>query len=368
MRMIRRNIIRYVALVQAMVFRDMSPVVRKRFPTDEAFEAAGFLTEPERRAMEAVVSPHGKYWLPIHWAFHLIKQARLSGNIASNRGVELLQDRIREYRTGLAKLRGMHWVPVPLAYAQVVFLATRSYLALGLLGRQYINTSRHKDVTPEIDLYIPVVSILQFIFYLGWMKVAEALLNPFGDDDDDFECNWFIDRQLQMGLSAADDAIGKEPPLGRDIFWNDVTPVPLYAHGTNDLPVYLQNMSRTEKTAIYLGNAVWSTFFRKGRKSNKVANIPDVENNLNEEALNKIPDSSDQQMFKDECQLGLVRQISRQFSSNSRSSVSHPRSPRHSESNRSVFSTPSADAPHRKLSVVNERNVNSTVVQIDDEE
>lgn len=33
---------------------------------------------------------------------------------------------------------------------------------------------------------MPVVTLLQFIFYIGWIKVAEALINPMGEDDDDF--------------------------------------------------------------------------------------------------------------------------------------------------------------------------------------
>jgi len=29
--------------------------------------------------------------------------------------------------------------------------------------------------------------LLKFLFYVGWLKVGEDLLNPFGEDDEDFE-------------------------------------------------------------------------------------------------------------------------------------------------------------------------------------
>ena len=34
--------------------------------------------------------------------------------------------------------------------------------------------------------------------FKGWLKVAEALLNPYGEDDDDFELNWLLDRHVAV--------------------------------------------------------------------------------------------------------------------------------------------------------------------------
>merc|ERR1711874_506054 len=66
------------------------------------------------------------------------------------------------------------------------------------------------------DVYIPFFTLIEFISYMGWIKVAETLLNPFGDDDEDFDINYLIDRNLQVSylivdLADADMELANDP-------------------------------------------------------------------------------------------------------------------------------------------------------------
>lgn len=88
-------------------------------------------------------------------------------------------------------------------FFKVVTIAVYSYFLACLFGRQYlINESddhddRHER-NHEMDMYFPIFTVLQFFFYMGWLKVAESIMNPLGEDDDDFEVNYLIERNLQV--------------------------------------------------------------------------------------------------------------------------------------------------------------------------
>ncbi|KAL7982604.1 hypothetical protein Chor_010202, partial [Crotalus horridus] len=71
--------------------------------------------------------------------------------------------------------------------------------------------------------------------------VAEQLINPFGEDDDDFETNWCIDRNLQVSLLAVDEMHMNLPRMKKDIYWNDSSARPPYTLAAADscIPSFL---------------------------------------------------------------------------------------------------------------------------------
>ncbi|XP_024940214.1 uncharacterized protein LOC107267237 isoform X2 [Cephus cinctus] len=52
------------------------------------------------------------------------------------------------------------------------------------------------------------------------MEVAEQLINPFGDDDEDFELNWLIDRHMKVSYLGVDTLMNRCPPLVKDIYYD----------------------------------------------------------------------------------------------------------------------------------------------------
>lgn len=83
----------------------------------------------------------------------------------------------------------------------MVTLATYAFFAAALFGRQYVQ-SKDPIIAKELhfDFYVPAFTVVQYFLYMGLLKVAEQLINPFGDDDEDFELNWIIDRHVKVKL------------------------------------------------------------------------------------------------------------------------------------------------------------------------
>ncbi|KAK6751359.1 hypothetical protein RB195_003004 [Necator americanus] len=153
----------------------------------ESLVVAGFLHENELLDLENIKLIYNKYWAPINWSLTLCMKAYKEGLFETLPAVINVQTEIKNFRASLAQLCNYDWVPIPIAY-------------------------------PQIDLYVPFMTMLQFTFFVGWMKVAEALLNPLGEDDDDFECNFLIDKNIATGMAIVDETYDSCPQLLPDRF------------------------------------------------------------------------------------------------------------------------------------------------------
>ena len=198
-------------------------------------------------------TPHEYTWVPILWACKLIQRARTEGKITIEPPVYANLISSLDYIEGQnRKILNYGWINFPLAYTQVASMSVFLYFLAALFGRQYLvpqpshldnttfpasdiitsnNKSPFDDHTP--DFYFPFFTIIEFLSYMGWVKVAETLLNPFGDDDEDFEINYIIDRNLQTSYLIVDEA-EEELEMAHDPFLEAGITVPQ----AEDLPDY----------------------------------------------------------------------------------------------------------------------------------
>ncbi|XP_013790526.1 bestrophin-2-like, partial [Limulus polyphemus] len=198
-RIFRRTLMRYLNLALVLVLRSISMAMKRRFPTKDHLVEAGFITKAELELFLSVPSVEfNTFWIPCTWFINLLREAKEERRITDSNGLKLIMEEFNNFRSKCGLLWSYDWISIPLVYTQVVTLATYTFFVACIFGRQYV---RSPDPTIQakqpFDYYVPVFTIFQFLFYMGLLKVAEQLINPFGDDDEDFELNWIIDRHIK---------------------------------------------------------------------------------------------------------------------------------------------------------------------------
>nr|XP_061469049.1 bestrophin-1-like [Rhineura floridana]XP_061469050.1 bestrophin-1-like [Rhineura floridana]XP_061469051.1 bestrophin-1-like [Rhineura floridana] len=230
-RLLRRTLMRYINLLSVLILRSVSTAVFKRFPSIEHIVTAGLMTPEEHKKFDSVNSSHNKFWIPCVWFSNLAVKARNDGRIHDSVLLQGILNEMNTLRSQCGRLYGYDWISIPLVYTQVVTVAVYSFFLACLIGRQFLDPAKEYP-GHEMDLFVPIFTFLQFFFYAGWLKVAEQLINPFGEDDDDFETNWLIDRNLQVSLMAVDEMHQDSPTLQKDPYWNESDPQPPYTAAT----------------------------------------------------------------------------------------------------------------------------------------
>lgn len=216
-RKIRTTILRYINLAIAMTLRKISPGVMEKYPTLPCLAAAGYLTDAELKILQDYErkSLVHRVYVPILWACKLVEKARRERRIRTDGLQKKLVDEILSVRGKCGELMGWNDNNIPLVYTQVVTIAVYSFYCFSLLGEQILDPSQGYE-GHMLDFYVPVFGLLQLVVYIGWIKVAEALLNPFGDDDHDFEFIPLLSRHLEMSTLLGDTDPSDLPSFVQD--------------------------------------------------------------------------------------------------------------------------------------------------------
>ncbi|KAB7499612.1 Bestrophin-4, partial [Armadillidium nasatum] len=175
-RLIRKTILRYVNLGATMTLIEKSPLIAKRFPTLNHLIDFGLLTVDEMKIIEAVQSdpPHPKYAIPYIWAGKVVDKALVKGKVRDTFTARALIEEIGKLRAKCGTVLTYDVIDIPLVYTQVVTLAVYCYFASSLLSRQFLDPKMNYD-DYKVDLYVPIITYLQFFFYMGWLKVSNML-------------------------------------------------------------------------------------------------------------------------------------------------------------------------------------------------
>ena len=249
-RRVRRYVVRLAHLSSVLCLRMISSTTRERFPTLDSLVQAGLMTNSEKEKVEkmnaTVQNLHHTTWCPLAWAQARVRKCFELGWIKHELEFLMLQNDLNEYANNNGSLIIYAWVNIPLAYTQLVTIAVHVYFLVALFGRQYLNPTMYvvrngsyvsvgQDRThPESvnlvgydtdkinDFYFPFFTSLEFIFYFGWLKVAEYLINPFGEDADDFDLRYVIDRNFQVGLLMVEET---EQEMGDDPYGGEIPQV-----------------------------------------------------------------------------------------------------------------------------------------------
>ncbi|CAJ0586480.1 unnamed protein product, partial [Mesorhabditis spiculigera] len=208
---VREAIARWSSLQAAIAWSGISVRTLKRFPTERHYVDANLMTEQEYDLFMNLEAPHGKWFVPIVWILNLIKRCHKEKRIDTIQ-LDMLLKQLYSYRDGFAMLFVYDWVKIPLVYTQVVAIATYGYFFICLLGRQ--PKLDQKSMEKEVTILFPIFTTFQMLFYLGWLKVGQYLMNPFGEDDDDFELNYVLDRNTCIAHMMATELADQLPDVG----------------------------------------------------------------------------------------------------------------------------------------------------------
>jgi len=192
-----RTLTRYIVLAWMLGMRTTCQPLRKKFPDLEAIEDAGFLLRHEKEILYRVEAQEGSSKMclqVINWAMLLVREGRDNGYFVNPNDAPRLLDPILAFKKSCSNVLKYQSTPIPLSFIQAVTLTVNIFAIVSLMGKQFVDL---KTKLMVIDCFLPILPAMQYLAYLAWLKLGEVSVNPFGEDDDDFDIIGLFDNHVK---------------------------------------------------------------------------------------------------------------------------------------------------------------------------
>merc|ERR1719391_492468 len=191
----------------------MSEALREMFPDRESLISSKLVTRQEIDVLEREGELGRIWWIPISWTMTMIRSTKEKQFIPIE--LKVIIESLAEFQAKLERVESYDHIIIPPMYKQVVKCCVVVYFILQLIGSQEL------DEGPQ--MVFPMILILKFIFFYGWLKVAEAIQNPFGKDEDDFQVCALVARHIWAIGKNLNQIPGPPNPVedGKDDIYED---------------------------------------------------------------------------------------------------------------------------------------------------
>jgi hypothetical protein len=223
--LLKQTIFRYILATTFQCYHASSKMFQRRYPKPwESMVKLGLLTSEETQRMRDRISeypyPGEVSFVPIAWATMTLRRAFLENQVMPNKSageayptiVELAMKALHDYRSQYGSLLFEVYFPFPLLLSQLVTLVVYSYFVVALVAQQ--------NQSNEPTFLFPLFTVMEFVVYIGALRVGQTFTNPLGEDENCFEMVAFFNRNLRLahlygayGPSTKYDMIANELPL-----------------------------------------------------------------------------------------------------------------------------------------------------------
>ncbi|CAD6191311.1 unnamed protein product [Caenorhabditis auriculariae] len=203
---IRRTIVRYLMLAYILLLRDVSSNIRIHwFPTMEKIVECGLLTSQELSLMRSsrMKRTACHYWIPFLWILQIVKKRYRKQNkkasVMTEEGYDQFVEEIISTRGTLGDILSYDWVPLPLALTQTITFFVYCTLFGNIFRLQSRIILQYKTNSHAEAIIVQGISnCFLNVLYIAWLRISQVIVNPFGEDPDDFEAEYLLERHCEV--------------------------------------------------------------------------------------------------------------------------------------------------------------------------